>query len=201
MATYSVLNATDEKLAVSKNEILLDTQANISLFHPSILRDVQESEREVRVNGVGGYQMTVSKKGYLPGFFDVYCHDEVKVNVLCFADVEDLYEVVYQPSIGFVVHVDGKEIIFERREKLYVAKADDFLAHVMVTVEEKKKEFSSEQVKRAEAAYMLLKNAGYPSPNELIGLVNDGNVTNIPALRREDVVRAYEIFGPPPEYV
>jgi hypothetical protein len=71
----------------------------------------------------------------------------------------------------------------------------------MVTVEAKKKEFSSEQVKQAEAAYMLLKNRGYPSPNELIGLVNDGNVTNMPALRREDVVRAYEIFGPPPEYV
>jgi hypothetical protein len=117
MATYSVLSATDEKLAMSNDEILLDTQANISLFHPSILRDVQESEREVRVNGVGGYQMTVSKKGYLPGFFDVYCHDEVKVNILCFADVEDLYEVVYQPSVGFVVHVDGKEIIFQRRDK------------------------------------------------------------------------------------
>jgi hypothetical protein len=201
MATYSVLSATDEKLAMSNDEILLDTQANISLFHPSILRDVQESEREVRVNGVGGYQMTVSKKGYLLGFFKVYCHDEVKVNVLCFTDVEDLYEVMYQPSVGFVVHVDGKEIIFERQDKLYVAKADDFLVHVMVTVEEKKKEFSSEQVKRAEVAYTLLKNSGYPSPNELIALINNGNITNMPALRREDVLRAYDIYGPLPEYV
>jgi hypothetical protein len=149
---------------------------------------VQESDREVQVNGVGGYQMTVSKKGYLPGFFDVYCHDEVKVNILCFADVEDIYEVVYQPSVGFVVHVDGKEIIFERQNKLYVAKADEFLMHVMVTVEEKKKEFSSEQVKKAEAAYALLKNSGYPSPNELFGLISDGNVTNMPVLRREDVL-------------
>ncbi len=153
------------------------------------------------MNGVGGYQMTVSKKRYLPGFFDVYCHDKVKVHVLCFADVEDIYEVVYQPNVSFVVHVDGKEIIFERRNKLYVAKANDFLAHVMITVEEKKKEFSSEQVKKAEAAYRLLKNSGYPSPNELIALINDGNITNMPALRREDVLRAYDIYGPPPEYV
>jgi hypothetical protein len=153
------------------------------------------------VNGVGGYQMTVSKKRYLPGFFDVYCHDKVKVHVLCFADVEDIYEVVYQPNVSFVVHVDGKDIIFERRNKLYVAKANDFLAHVMITVEEKKKEFSSEQVKKAEAAYRLLKNSGYPSPNELIALINDGNITNMPALRREDVLRAYDIYGPPPEYV
>jgi hypothetical protein len=139
------------------------------------------------VNGVGGYQMTVSKKRYLPGFFDVYCHDKVKVHVLC--------------NVSFVVHVDGKEIIFERRNKLYVAKANDFLAHVMITVEEKKKEFSSEQVKKAEAAYRLLKNSGYPSPNELIALINDGNITNMPALRREDVLRAYDIYGPPPEYI
>jgi hypothetical protein len=123
------------------------------------------------------------------------------VNVLCFADVEDMFEVSYHPNIGFVVHMDGKEIVFERRNKLYVAKAEEFPAMLMVTVEEKKSQFSGEQVKRAEAAYNLLKNAGYPSSSELINLVSDGNVTNMPALRREDVIRAYEIFGPPPEYI
>ncbi len=145
--------------------------------------------------------MTVSKKGRLPGFFDVYCHEGVKVNVLCFADVEDMYDVVYRPNVGFVVHLDGREIIFERRNKLYVTKADVLLAQVMVTVEEKRTQFSSEQVKKAELAYGLMKNSGYPSPNELLKLVNDGNVTNMPSLRREDVLRAYKIFGPPAEYV
>jgi hypothetical protein len=126
MTTFNVLNATDGLLEVSRDEILLDTQANISLFHPSMLQEVQESEKTIRVNGIGGYQMTVSRKGYLPGFFDVYCHEGVKVNVLCFADVEDLYEVSYRPSVGFVAHLDGQEIIFERRNKLYVAKAQVF---------------------------------------------------------------------------
>ncbi len=84
---------------------------------------------------------------------------------------------------------------------MYVAKAQDLLAHVLVTVEEKKAQFSSEQVKKAEAAYTLLKNSGYPSLNELMRLVSDGNVINMPVLRREDVLRAYEIFGPPAEYV
>jgi hypothetical protein len=201
MTNYSVLNATDGGLAVSQDEVLLDTQANISLFHPSVLQDVHEGEREVRVNGVGGYHMTVTKRGYLPGFFEVYCHEQVKVNILCFADVEDIYQVVYRPNVGFVVHLVGKEVVFERRDKLYVAKARDIVAQVMVTVEEKKSQFSREQVKKAEVAYALMKSAGYPSPSELMGLVNDGNVINMPALRREDVLWAYEIFGPPAEYI
>jgi hypothetical protein len=138
MMTFSVLNATDERLAVLQDEVLLDTQANISLFHPSMLQDVHESDEEIRVSGIGGYQMTVSKKGRLPGFFDVYCHEGVKVNVLCFADVEDMYDVVYRPNVGFVVHLDGRESHFEGRNKLYVTKAEVLLAQVMVTVEEKK---------------------------------------------------------------
>jgi hypothetical protein len=82
-----------------------------------------------------------------------------------------------------------------------VAKAEVLLAHVMVTVEEKKAQFSSEQVKKTEVAYALMKNSGYPSPNELMRLVSDGNMMNMPVLRHEDVLRAYEIFGPPAEYV
>ncbi len=99
------------------------------------------------------------------------------------------------------MHLNGRDIIFERQNKLYVAKAQDLLAHVLVTVEEKKAQFSSEQVKKAEAAYNLMKNSGYPSPNELMRLVSDGNVMNMPVLWREDILRAYEIFGPPAEYV
>jgi hypothetical protein len=201
MTTFSVMNVTDERLAVTQDEVLLDMQANISLFHPAMLEEVKESESTIRVNGIGGYQMSVSKRGHSPGFFDVYCHEGVKVNVLCFADVEDMYEMNYRPNVSFVVHLEGREIVFERRNKLYVAKVEDFQALVMVTVDERKAQYSSEQVRKAETAYALLRNAGYPSPSKLINIINDGNVTNIPALRREDILRAYEIFGPPAEYI
>jgi hypothetical protein len=109
--------------------------------------------------------------------------------------------VKYCPNVSFVVHLEGREIVFEQRNKLYVAKAEEFQAFVMVTVDEKKAQYSSEQVQKAETAYALLKNAGYPSPSELINIVNDGNVANMLVLRREDILRAYEIFGPPAEYV
>jgi hypothetical protein len=36
---------------------------------------------------------------------------------------------------------------------------------------------------------------------ELINLVGDGNILDIPTLTRGDIVRAYDIFGQPQEYV
>jgi hypothetical protein len=108
-----------------------------------------------------------------------------------------MYEVKYCPNVGFVVHLEGREIVFERRNKLYVAKAEEFQAFVMITVDEKKAQYSSEQVRKAETAYALLRNAGYPSLSELINIVNDGNGANMPVLRHDDILRAYVLTEKP----
>jgi hypothetical protein len=200
-ATYDVFSATDGSLGLGTNSVLLDTQANISLFHPSVLENVEESDREIKINGIRGYQMTVREKGFLPNFFPVYCSPEAKVNVLCFAEVEDLFEVEYRECEGFVVHLEnGKEIFFKRKNKMFVADIAD-VAAVLTTIAEKKMQYSTAEVKRAEIAHELLRNAGYPSAGELINLVGDGNVLDMPALTRSDIIRAYDIFGQPPEYV
>jgi hypothetical protein len=67
--TYDVFKATDSSLGLGRDVVLLDTQANISLFHPSALENIKDSEKEIKINGIGGYQMTVKNKGYLPNFF------------------------------------------------------------------------------------------------------------------------------------
>jgi hypothetical protein len=67
-ATYDVCNAMESSLGLGIVVVLLDTQVNISLFHPSMLEDVKPSERSIRINGIGGYQMTVGHEGYLPNF-------------------------------------------------------------------------------------------------------------------------------------
>ena len=36
---------------------------------------------------------------------------------------------------------------------------------------------------------------------EAMHLVEDGNISGMPALTREDIRRAYEIYGSPPEFV
>ncbi len=98
------------------------------------------------------------------------------------------------------MHVAGKEIIFHRKTKLYVASKED-IGVIYATIDEKKTQYTKEQVRKAEQAYEILKNAGYPSPAELVNLLNGGNIIDLPALQHADAVRAYDIFGPPLEYV
>ena len=54
---------------------------------------------------------------------------------------------------------------------------------------------------RAKIAYEFLKKSGYPSEEEAIHLVEDGNIVGMPSLTRDDIKRAYEIYGLIPEYV
>ncbi len=65
--------------------------------------------------------MVVSKKGELKDFFEVYASEDTKVNVLSFADVEDMYKITYIRGEAFVVHMRDRDLVFKRREKLYVA--------------------------------------------------------------------------------
>jgi hypothetical protein len=44
--TFDVYNATDGSFGLGTDVVLLDTQANISLFHPSVLENVEGSERK-----------------------------------------------------------------------------------------------------------------------------------------------------------
>jgi hypothetical protein len=50
-------------------EVLLDNQADISIMQPELLRALKPAEKKIRVNGVGGLQLTVDRKGYLDDFF------------------------------------------------------------------------------------------------------------------------------------
>jgi hypothetical protein len=123
------------------------------------------------------------------------------VNVLCFAEVEDLFEIEYKEREGFTVRLEnGKEIFFKRSNKMFVAEVADVVS-VLTTKAEKKLQYSISEVKRAEAAHELLKNAGYPSAGELIHLLGDGNILDMPALTSADIVRSYDIFGQPAEYI
>jgi len=48
---------------------------------------------------------------------------------------------------------------------------------------------------RALAVQELVRNAGYPSYQELINLLQDGNFLHLPNLTAKDVRRAYDLFG------
>ncbi len=80
---------------LAPTEVLLDNQAGISIIHPMFLKNVQLSERQIRVKGVGGLQLIVNEGGIVVGLFPVHASEKTIANVLSFADIEDLYDITY----------------------------------------------------------------------------------------------------------
>jgi hypothetical protein len=98
------------------------------------------------------------------------------------------------------VHMPKKDIVFKRRDNLYVVDWAE-VGNVHATVQEHESLYSAEQVRRARLAHEFVRNCGYPSPAEAVHIIRDGNVRGVPLLMQEDVERAYKIYGQHPEYV
>jgi hypothetical protein len=192
--TFKQVNAIGYT-GISYTEVLLDNQADISIMKPGLLRAVAPTKKTVKVKGVGGLQLKVDDMGYLDQFFHVYASDETRANVLSFAEVEELYDITYVPREAFIVHLPEQDIEFKRKGKLYVA---DFAQQNLVYVTQV---YTKAEEERAKRAYELVRNSGYPSYQEAIHLVEDGNISHMPDLTAEDVRRAYDLYGNLPEYV
>jgi hypothetical protein len=99
----------------------LDNQADVSVIHPSLLREIEPAESPVNINGVGGLQFTVDEEAYLDYFFRVYTSKDTHANVLCFSEVEDKYHIMDVPQEAFIVHLPDRDVRFERKGKMNVA--------------------------------------------------------------------------------
>jgi hypothetical protein len=175
--------------------VFFDNQVDVSIIHPTLLREIELAGEDVHINGVGGHQFTVGDTGYLDEFFRVYASTETHGSILSFAEVEDRFPITYVPRESFTVHLQDRDIVFNRRGKMYVADWEqERTAYVFTGVYTKAKEL------RAERAYDLLRTSGYPSMSEAVHLVEDGNIRGMPILTKEDIRRVYKIYGSPPEY-
>ena len=54
---------------------------------------------------------------------------------------------------------------------------------------------------KAKTACEHIKTSGYPSISEYMGFIKHGKVVGLPGITRDDVRRAYEIYGQPMAYV
>jgi hypothetical protein len=178
---HMVNNAVNENQEVVLTKILLDNQANISIVHPALLTNVQKSKKIIRVKGVGSVQLVVNQIGMLEGFFTVYVCEHTRANVLSFADVEDIDRITYQRKQAFIVHMGAGNLVFSRRQKLYVADWS-MVATVAVTVRENEQLYMKDKVRRAKLAHDFVRNSGYPSLGEAVHILTDGNVRNIPEI-------------------
>jgi len=201
MKEYVVDMAVNVTKGISLTQVLLENKADISVMHPMMLSDVRPAKRKIRVSSVNGVQLIVDKVGMLDVFFQVYASEETKVNVLSFADVEDKYEITYVRGQTFTVHMLEEDVVFERKNKLYGA---DWCIEDMVvnaTVCEKEQLYMKEKICWAKVAHEFLKCSGYPSIGEAMHLIKDDYVQGMPMLIKDDLVRAYEVYGEHPEYV
>jgi hypothetical protein len=91
----------------------------------------------------------------------------MKSNILSFAGIEDMYSITYQPQESFTVHLQDRNIIFYRRDKLYMTNFGLPVVAVMKAL--------TKAVEARSRAYEPIRNAGYPSYAEVIYLIQDGN--------------------------
>jgi hypothetical protein len=134
------------------------------------------------------------QKGYLEDFFDMYTSEHTKANVLSFSEVEDTYDIMYVPHQAFKVHLPEIDLVVEHRGKHIADFARD--DHVHVT-----KAYTKAEEERAMQAYELIRNARFPSYQEAVHIVEDGNIAHMQTLSAADVHRAYELYNVHPEYV
>jgi len=195
-----IINNATQAQGLLPTEILLDNAANIRVMYPRRLKSVRPAGKKIRVKGVGGIQMVVEHVSDLEGFFEVYASDVAKANVLSFAAVEDMYNVMYNRGEGLTVHMSERDIVFRRRDDLYVVEWAE-TGSIYAAVKENESLYSAEQVRRAKLAHEFVCNCGNPSPVEAVHIIRDVNMRVVPLLMQEDVERAYKIYGQHPEYV
>ncbi len=74
------------------------------------------------------------RKGFWKVFFPVYASEHTKANILSFADVKDLYDITYVRKQAFIVHMADRDLVFKRKQKLYVADWGGTASMVAATV-------------------------------------------------------------------
>ena len=183
-------------------EVLLDNQADVSVVHPALLHNIRPATRKCTVAGLSGHAMELPNVGDLDQFFPCTTADHLRASVLCQSDVEDMYDVTYVQGKSYTVHLPGRDLVFARRNKMYVADMRDWATgnvHV-TTVADMEARHSKAEVARAREAWDLVKTSGFDSEKDAINLVSDGNITGL-KLTASDVRRAFEIYGIPYESV
>ena len=194
--------AVPSKKIMPWNMVLLDNQSDVSIVDERLLKNVRQSSVIHSVSGMGPVPLVLDKVGELEGFFECAAGTDLKANVLCQADVEDKFPITWTQGVSYIVHHPRRDIVFKRIDKRYVADMRDWreCCTMVTTVSENESRYTKQQVARARGVRELLKNMGYPSQEEAIKLISDGNIAKIP-YTTQDIRTSYEIYGPPTEYV
>ena len=93
--------------------------------HPRFLRNLRESEGDFK--GLSGQEMNTSYVGELEGFFECIACEDCAVNVLSQFNVEDKFPLTFNPGHSYIVHTPMKDVVFIKKNKVYVADFSDWI--------------------------------------------------------------------------
>jgi len=185
-------------------EVCLDSGSQVNIVDPRLLNNLRTVTKIYRsMNGVS----TTEQVGHLDGFFECNACADCPANILSMADVEDRFPITWEPGESITVHAEERDIIFRRKEKMWVADFSDWIVSEdermaelqielsLLTVQEKEELYTRREVRKALEAGEFLRSLGYPTHREALGIVRDGNIKNIP-FTADDVNRFFDIYGP-----
>jgi len=100
----------------------LDDGSQVNIVDPRLLTNLRTCNRMYcSLNGAAETESV----GHLDGFFDSCT--SCLANIISMADVEDLYLVTYIHGESIIVHMEGRDVILERRDKMYIANFLDWV--------------------------------------------------------------------------
>ena len=108
-------------------QVLLDNQADISIIDKRLLTNIRKLSHPIEVVGINGGKIIFDEEGDLKDFFTcLVANENCNANILCQSDVEDLYDIKYKQGESYIVKLLEKDLLFARRDKLYVADMSDW---------------------------------------------------------------------------
>ena len=209
-------NSTSDK--IRDTDILLDTQASVSIFkNANLVKNIRPEEPGCTIHGIGGC-IRVDRVADTRYFGQVWYDPRVMANVWSFSEAKEAYDIDYDNKTNvFIVNVNKKVKLkfVNKAGGLYIHDAShlvprDAVVKVQVaepprdppgeviqatTVAENEQLFSPRQVKAARAAQELMRRMGFMSSKDEAAMLNAGSILNCP-VTAADVYRATRIDGP-----
>jgi hypothetical protein len=198
--TEVTVNVSQRAKSLQEDVILLDNQASISIFHNvDLLTNVRSAPQLCHVNGISatGNPILATEIGDYHGFTDIYACTDAAANILSFSQTKLYCDNNYDKERDIFSSQPPYDKVYEFKgdDGLYVYKVPIQGKALVSTVSSNLQEYSVREQTDAKKAKDLSKVLGYPSPQSIIDMINNGAIINCPVTAK-DVARANKIYGP-----
>ena len=174
----NIMNKKRKATEHMKDWIILDNGSTMSLFtNPSLVEKIRESKNTLELHTNTGCKRN-KMEADVPGYGMVWFNPDAIVNIFQFADLVDKHRITYDSvkEDAFLIHMPQKIVKFKRSPegldfhqvpKKYKATLDKpmdmKISHMVTTVSENMKGYTSQQCEQAKAARKLYHNVGTPT--------------------------------------